>query len=151
MEFLEAVEQLAPARLLRSSFVAYPLVNALHIAAIGTLFAGVLLMDLAVLGAIRSIARERLLALLRPMAFGAFALAGVSGLVLFSIQATAYAQNPAFLTKLGLIALALLNFRAFTALDRKASAPTPALRLCALASILLWSGVLVAGRFIGFV
>ena len=68
MEFLQAIEQLGPVRLLKSSFLAYPAVNALHIAAIGALFTSVLLMDLAVLGAIRSVPREKFVALLRRVA-----------------------------------------------------------------------------------
>jgi hypothetical protein len=152
VELLQALEQFGPARLLRSSFVAYPIVNAIHIAAIGALFTSVLLMDLAWLGAIRSVPRDRFVALLRRVAFLAFALAALTGLALFSIQATTYARNPAFLLKLCLIALAVLNLIVFTVLDRRnrRDAPSPAMRFCAIASILLWSGVVVAGRFIGF-
>lgn len=150
MEFLQAIEQLQPVRLLKSSFVAYPVVNALHIAAIGTLFGSVLLMDLSVLGAIRSVPRERLVSLLRRVALAAFVLAFLTGLALFSVQATNYVRNPAFLLKLGLIVLAALNFFVFMALARKSQETSPALGTLAVASILLWSGVLLAGRFIGF-
>lgn len=153
MELLQAIEQLGPVRLLKSSFLAYPVVNALHIAAIGTLFGSVLLMDFSVLGAIRSIPREKLAALLRRVAFFAFAIAVLTGLALFSVQATNYVRNPAFVLKLGLIVLAALNFLAFNVLDRKnqTQESSPALRVLAVTSILAWSGVLLAGRFIGFV
>jgi hypothetical protein len=153
MEFLQAIEQLEPVRLLKSSFVAYPVVNALHIAAIGTLFGSVLLIDLCVLGAIRSAPREGVIALLRRAALAAFVLAALTGLTLFSVQATNYVRNPAFLAKLALIVLAALNFLAFIVLDRKGRVEDtpPALGVLAGASILLWSGVLLAGRFIGFV
>lgn len=152
MEFLQAIEQAGPVRLLKISFVAYPIVNALHIAAIGTLFGSVFLMDLSVLGAIRSVPREKLVALLRRAAFAAFVIAALTGLTLFSVQATSYVRNPAFLAKLGLIVMAILNFLAFTAIDRKNPDPAaPMLRVCAVASILLWSGVLLCGRLIGFV
>ena len=153
MEFLQTIEQLGPVRLLKSSFLAYPVVNALHIAAIGALFTGVVLMDLAVLGAIRSVPREKFVALLRRVALGAFVVAAFTGLALFSIQATDYARNPAFLLKLGLIGLAALNFLAFSILSRRnANGETStASRFCAIASILLWSGELLCGRLIGFV
>ena len=153
MEFLQAIEELGPVRLLKSSFFAYPIVNALHIAAIGTLFGSVFLMDMAVLGAIRSIPREKLIPLLRRAALAAFAVAALTGLALFSIQAATYVRNPAFLTKLGLIALAVLNFCAFAALEGKnrAKEASQALGALAIVSILLWTGVLLAGRFIGFV
>ena len=153
MEFLQAIEQLGPVRLLKSSFVAYPVINALHIAAIGTLFGSVLLMDLSVLGWIRSVPREKLVSLLRRVALAAFVIALLTGLMLFSVQATNYVRNPAFLAKLVLIVLAAINFLAFTVLDRRSrtTGTSPALRVLAGASILLWSGVLLAGRFIGFV
>lgn len=153
MEFLQAIEQLGAVRLLKSSFLAYPVVNALHIAAIGALLTSVLLMDLAVLGAIRSLPRERFVTLMRRVALAAFILAAATGAALFSIQATTYVRNPAFLLKLGLIGLAALNFLAFSILWRRSPdvATSPGSRACAIASILIWSGVLLCGRFIGFV
>jgi len=152
MEFLQAIEQLWPARVLKGSFFAYPLVNALHIASIGTLFTSVLLMDFAVLGAIRSIATEKLVVLLRPIALGAFAFSAVTGLLLFSVQATTYAGNAAFLLKLGLIVLAALNFLVFAAAadGKSTDAPSTSMGISAALSILAWSGVLLAGRFIGY-
>jgi len=151
MEFLQTIEQLEPVRLLKSSFLAYPVINALHIAAIGTLFGSVLLIDLSVLGAIRSIPRARLVALLRRVALAAFVIALLTGLTLFSIQATTYVRNPAFLVKIGLIGLATLNFIVFALLDRRKQETSPVLRVLAVVSILAWSGVLLAGRFIGFI
>jgi hypothetical protein len=153
MEFFQAIEQLGAVRLLKSSFVAYPVINALHIAAIGALLTSVLLMDLSVLGAIRSIPREKLVALLRRVALAAFGVAVLTGVTMFSIQATDYVRNPVFLVKLGLIVIAALNFAAFTALDRRrpSGEADAALRMLAVTSILLWSGVLFAGRLIGFV
>ena len=69
MEFLEGIEQLGAVRLLKTSFVAYPIVNALHIAVIGMLLTSVVLLDLAVLGAIRSLPRKEFVALFRRVAF----------------------------------------------------------------------------------
>jgi hypothetical protein len=153
MEFFQAIEQLGAVRLLKSSFVAYPVINAIHIAAIGALLTSVLLMDLSVLGAIRAIPREKLVALLRRVALAAFGVAVLTGVTMFSIQATDYVRNPVFLVKLGLIVIAALNFAAFTALDRRrpSGEADAALRMLAVTSILLWSGVLFAGRLIGFV
>ena len=65
MDLLVWLEQSALARALKTSFVVYPLVNAAHIAAIGTLFAGVLLMDLRILGLFQAIPAEPFVALLR--------------------------------------------------------------------------------------
>ena len=75
MELLQSIEQLGAVQLLKSSFIAYPVVNALHIAAIGALLTGVVLMDLAVLGWISSLPREKFIALLRRVVFVAFFVA----------------------------------------------------------------------------
>ncbi|MEW9837039.1 hypothetical protein [Mesorhizobium marinum] len=94
-----------------------------------------------------------LVALLRRAALAAFPVAVLTGASLFSIQATTYVRNPAFQVKLVLIALAGANALTFMVLDRgRSSQAWPRLRrMLALASILLWSAVLLCGRLIGFV
>ena len=152
MEFLEGIEQLGAVRLLKTSFVAYPIVNALHIAAIGMLLTSVVLLDLDVLGAIRSLPRKEFVALFRRVALLAFAIAVLTGVALFSVKASDYVQMPVFLLKLGLIAVAAFNFLIFSALDKRGRTEEPSarLRLSAVVSIVLWAGVLLCGRFIGF-
>jgi len=152
VEFLESIEQLGAVRLLKTSFLAYPIVNALHIAAIGMLFTSVIILDLAVVGVIRSLPRREFVALFRRIALIAFGVAVLTGLMLFSVKASDYAQMPVFLFKLGLIAVAALNFLVFSALYKRGRTdePCPGLRLTAVISIILWGGVLLCGRFIGF-
>ena len=150
MDLLAWLEQSALARALKTSFVVYPLVNAAHIAAIGTLFAGVLLMDLRILGRFQAIPAEPFVALLRRVALTAFIFAVVTGVLMFSIRATEYAAIGVFLAKMALILLAGLNFLLFMRIENRDPA-APALQGLAVLSILLWSGVLVCGRFIGFV
>lgn len=152
---LRAVEGLAPAAALRASFVAYPLVNALHILSLGVLVATVGLMDLRVLGWFQHLDGRGFVAALRPVAIGAFVGAVLTGLALFSVRAGAYAFNPAFQLKLGLIALAGFNLAmALRAARRRELSGrggfSRAERLSAAVSLLVWPGVLAAGRFIGF-
>lgn len=153
MEFLAAVEQLAVVRLLKSSFYAYPIVNALHIAAIGALFTTVWLMDLRLLGWLRGVAEQPFVALMRHVALLAFAVAIVSGLALFSVRASDYAGLPVFLAKMALILLAGVNFFLLIWLERRRPAGVVTStwqRIAAGLSALLWTAVLLAGRFIGF-
>src|SRR3990170_1097253 len=110
---LAGIEQLAIVRGLKASFVAYPIVNALHIMSIGALLTSVWLMDLRVLGAFRSLPQAAFVALLRRTAFTAFAGALVTGSLLFSIRAREYAAMPIFLTKMTLILVAGVNFLVF--------------------------------------
>lgn len=151
-DVLLAIERLPPVEALKTSFVAYPLVNALHILAIGMLLTSVVVMDLAVLGAIRSLPVDRLVRLMRRFAIAAFVVALASGLTLFSVRASEYAGNPAFLVKLGLIAAAGVNFILFMGLAGRNHVATssPGARMTAALSIALWLSVLIAGRFIGF-
>ncbi|CCV08707.1 conserved membrane hypothetical protein [Mesorhizobium metallidurans STM 2683] len=147
------IEQLALVKGLKASFVAYPIVNALHIMSIGALLTSVMLMDLRVIGAFRSLPQAAFVALLRRTALGAFAGALVTGALLFSVRAREYAAMPVFLAKMGLILLAGVNFLVFMRLchargeDELAGGDATML---AVVSLLLWTSVLFAGRFIGF-
>ena len=153
MELLAAIEQNDLVRLLKSSFYAYPIVNALHIASIGGLLTSVWLMDFRVLGWLGALPEEPFLKLLRRVGLIAFTCAAVTGLTLFSVRATEYVSLPVFLAKMALIVLAGLNLLLFVLLDRRRLAgagPSISERVVAGLSATLWTAVLFAGRFIGF-
>ncbi|TIP10765.1 DUF6644 family protein [Mesorhizobium sp.] len=155
-EFLAGIEQLAFVRGLKASFVAYPIVNALHIMSIGALLTSVMLMDFRIIGAFRSLPRAAFVALLRRTALGAFAGALVTGALvtgalLFSVRARGYAAMPIFLAKMTLILLAGVNFLVFMRRARGGDEPAGgAVTILAVLSLVLWTSVLFAGRFIGF-
>lgn len=152
MEFWEALEQGGAVRALKVSFFAYPIVNALHIMSIGALWTSVLLMDLRILGAFADIGQAPFVRLLRRVALAAFCGALLTGPLLFAVRASEYATMPVFLAKMALIVLAALNFLLFQRLAaRSAKGAGGFLRLLAATSMALWTGVLFAGRFIGFV
>lgn len=144
---LAALEALPPVAALRASFVAYPLVNAAHIASVGALVTCILLMDLRILGTLRSVPAPAFTALMRKIGIGMFLLAVTTGVALFSIRAREYVENPAFLVKLGLLLAAGLNLLLF---HTQSGRPSVA-KVSAALSILLWPAILLAGRFIGFV
>ena len=149
---LAGIEQLAIARALKTSFIAYPIVNALHIVSIGVLLTAVMLMDLRIVGAFRSMPVAPFVMLLRRMALTALAGAVVTGLLLFSVWAGEYAAMPVFAVKIMLIVLAGGNFLAFLRVSRNAGDQPggAAIKVLALLSLALWLSVLLAGRFIGF-
>ncbi|MER8709478.1 MULTISPECIES: DUF6644 family protein [unclassified Mesorhizobium] len=149
--FFAGIEQLALVRGLKASFVAYPIVNALHIMSIGALLTSVWLMDLRILGAFRSLPQAPFIALLRRTALAAFAGALVTGSLLFSVRPSEYAAMPVFLAKMGLILLAGVNFLVFMRRARGGDEPAGgAATVLAVFSVVLWTSVLFAGRFIGF-
>ncbi|TIS94593.1 DUF6644 family protein [Mesorhizobium sp.] len=148
---LAGIEQLAFVRGLKASFVAYPIVNALHIMSIGALLTSVWLMDLRILGAFRSLPQAAFVALLRRTAFTAFAGALVTGSLLFSVRAREYAAMPIFLAKMALILLAGANFLVFMRRAKGGGEPAGGtVTILAVLSLMLWTSVLFAGRFIGF-
>lgn len=141
MTLVEALEASALAEHLRRSRWTYPLVNAGHVAGIALLFGSVVPMAVVSLRDRRT--GQALIRVLRPFAVVGLILAAFCGGLLFMAQAGDYVGNGWFQAKLALIALALANAAWHLRRD-ELSAPA------ALASILLWSGALVAGRMIGF-
>lgn len=150
------IEALAPVVALKRSFLAYPLVNAAHILSIGVLVTTVILMDLRILGGLSAIDGRTFIALMRRLALFAFAGAVLTGASLFSVRAGDYAANPAFLLKMALIPVAVLNMFLFRHLARGWEAatwrhdPPRFVRGTAAMSLLLWLAVLLCGRFIAF-
>ena len=151
IELLEALEASPPASLLRTSFYLYPVVNALHIVAIGALITTAALMDLRVLGLGRAIPIATAFGYLRPIAITALILALATGFALFSVRPLEYIAIPLFQAKLALIVVATLNALAFEFLDRRHDGQGAGLKAMVILSLVLWPTVLLCGRFIGFV
>lgn len=128
------------------------MVAVLHLLGIALLVGCVLALDLVLLGLWRAAAWREAVAILAPLAALGFVLAAASGGALLSVRAGVYVSNPALQAKAVLIALALLNVLIARRLWRRerAARPSPALRASALASAVLWIGVVVAGRWIAF-
>ena len=85
-------------------------------------------------------------------------MAAVTGFGLFATRAGTYVENPAFQMKFVLLALAGVNmawfqFRTFRDVAAWDATPTtpPAARAAGAASLLLWSGVILAGRWVGHI
>lgn len=154
---LQAVGEWPVAAALRGSAIAYPLVNAAHILSVGLLVGAIVTLDLRLLGAFRAHPVAQLGPPLWRVAAAGLALAAVTGLLLFTTRPATYAQNPAFLAKLGLVGLGVLNAAALrwnrhwrAAAVEGVGRVHASVRVAALASLLVWVGAVVAGRWIGF-
>jgi hypothetical protein len=154
MELLAGLGTWPGAVLLKQSGTAYLLVNASHILGIALLIGAILPLDLRLLGFFRSVPVATLAPVLSRMAGIGLGLALVTGAWLFTVRPVEYARNAAFLWKLGLLALALANIALQHRIAAYARALagdiTAAVRWRAFASVMLWPGVLLAGRWIGF-
>jgi hypothetical protein len=153
---LELISQWPVAAFLRQSLWAYPVVNALHIFAIGLTAGAITTLDLRVLGMFRDIPLAALARPLMRVAQTGIVMALLSGFLLFSVQPDNYLGNAAFQTKLVLITLALANALIVHQLPcwRRAlhnNFVHPMLAAAALLSMLLWASTILAGRWIAFV
>ncbi len=147
---LEAIEAFGPAVFLRTSFYAYPIINLIHVLAIGTLVTAAALMDLRVLGLGRAVPADTVIRYLRPVAIGALIVAILSGVTMFSVRPSEYFFSDVFRIKLALLALALLNALLFTSFRAHRNQSRIDTKLMALISIGLWVSVAFAGRLIGY-
>ncbi|HEY0922942.1 DUF6644 family protein [Rheinheimera pacifica] len=146
----------ALASALRQSDIGYPLVGSAHILGLGLLVGSIVTLDLRILNLIKRGTLSELAPLLSRVAAGGFMLAILTGGLLFSVQPAHYLGNSAFLLKLSLISLALINVMVVHCLPswRAIQAGQPAtllLKLTAFISLTLWLATITAGRWIAFV
>lgn len=141
---------------MRSSGVAYPAVNLIHLLGLVLLLGSMLLLDLRLLGVGRRLPLVYVSELLTPLAILGLLLLLGSGILLFSADAGPLLDNPLFPLKLACIALGIVNALAFRALwaSRLAgwndSVPRLA-RIQAGGSLVLWSLAAVFGRLLAYV
>jgi hypothetical protein len=152
-----ALDATALSQTLRASLWLYPLVNTGHVIGIALLFGGIAPLDLRLLGCWRSVPLVPLARILVPMAMAGLSLALVSGALLFATRPLDYINEPLFGIKMACLALAVLNALALRRSSRWGlirvtdgdTAPT-AWKIAAVVSILLWLGVIAAGRLIAY-
>ena len=155
MPFVDWIGTWPGAVLLQRSGTAYLFVNAAHIASIGLLIGGILPLDLRLAGLLRAAPLAAIGPFLSRSAAIGLGLAIATGLWLFTVKPREYLENDAFLWKMGLLALAVVNIAVQhrnhhyrLALD--GGAIHTSVRLVAGCSAVLWLAVLVAGRWVGF-
>ena len=150
-----ALQESALGHAMRSSPALYPAVEILHIIGFVVLVGSILVLDLRLLGLGRAIAIAPMAQLLLPMSRFGFLLAISMGFLLFSADASHVVRNPAFQSKLLLIAAALVTvviahlgpWRRMALWGTEA--PVSA-KVTALLSLVLWLGVVCAGRLIAY-
>lgn len=142
-----------------SSEWAFPTIETFHVIAIATVVGTIAILDLRLLGltsrnwTATSVSRETLW-----LTWLAFAVAVVTGLLMFVSKATTYMVNPYFLWKMVLIALAGLNMAYFhtttwksvAGWDGNVAAIPIGAKLAGALSLAFWATVVFLGRVIGF-
>lgn len=155
---LLSIQDSALAEWMRYTNRAMPVVEATHVLAAVLLFGTVLIVDLRLLGlgdSSRTFARMSRETL--PLTWLTFGISVVTGSLMFSTSPQTYFGNSAFQLKALALFGAGLNmalFQLFTARGIAAwselRSPPRAARIAGLLSILLWSAVVLLGRWIGF-
>lgn len=143
---------------LAESAWAFPTVETIHVIFLVLVVGSIYLVDLRLVGlAPRTRSVRALTHDLLPLTWIGFALAALTGAMMFVSRATSYIENTAFLIKVVLLVLAAANmlffhfgaYRTVAAWDVDVM-PPPLARLAGALSLLLWTAVIVAGRWIGF-
>jgi hypothetical protein len=143
---------------MQGSLKALPIIESIHVMAIVTVFGTILLIDLRLLGLYDTNRPfTRVFGDVLHWTWIAFAVAVVTGVLLFIPNAPRYVVNTAFGLKMALLVCAGLNMAVFefTTLKKVAiwdsQIPVPtAARVAGILSLVLWTSVLVCGRVIGF-
>jgi hypothetical protein len=154
-EWLQALNDSQFGTFVRRSEYVYPFINAAHIFALTLLIGGILPADLRMLGAFRSMAAGPFLRSMTTMAGIGLGLAVLTGFLLFSVKPMEYAGNPAFLTKVSLVAIGTANALFIRSssdwtLMLTTGEATRRLRAGAAVSLVAWLSALLAGRWIAF-
>lgn len=133
----------------------FPLLNSLHVLSVTGMLGALLMLDLRVAGLA---ARDYSLVAIRqdfvPWVWATFFAAVVTGVGMFITRASAHVLNVAFQWKMLLMILAGANMwilhRSLRRLGSSETLPMR-LRLTGLASLLLWAGVMLGGRWMGHI
>lgn len=122
----------------------FPLLESLHVLALATLLGALLAVDLRLMGLTgRAYTVAAMSSGMVVWAWLGFAVALVTGVGMFISRPAHYAANPAFQVKLLLLLAAGINLAVFRWFGRMPG------RVAGLISLLVWAGVVVAGRWTG--
>jgi type III secretory pathway component EscS len=142
---------------IRESDWMFPTIETVHVFALVLVVGTIMTVDLRLLGIANKerpfsqVAGEML-----PWTWAAFAVAALAGMLMFSSKALTYYSNIPFRLKMVCLLLAGINMvlfhwlgtRHLEAWDR--GRPPRAAKLAGGASLLLWTTIVAAGRWIGF-
>ena len=154
LSFFTWCENTSVGEAIRESLWLFPVIECFHLLALAVIGGAVLVVNLRLLGfgfqrqPVAQLWRDT-----RPWLLGSLAVMLASGFLLFLSEAVKLYYHEAFWVKMTSLALSILF--TFTVLRRVALADESRLsprasKAAALISIILWSGVGIGGRWIGF-
>jgi uncharacterized protein DUF6644 len=153
------LEQTFVGTTIRDSLWLFPVIETVHIFGIILLVGATSILDLRLMGlTFRDESVSKIAGRFIPWALAGFIIQVTTGLLLFSSEATKMYENLGFQIKMVLILIAGINALVFHSVayqsvgkwDRDPVGPLSA-RAAGLFSILLWFGIVAAGRWIAYV
>jgi hypothetical protein len=153
LQFAQWIQSTPIPTALRLSSYVYPIVLSLHLIGIAFFGGMIFITNLRLLGVtLRKIPASKVIqSLRRPKQIG-FAIVVTCGLLMASSKAEEYYYNWLFWTKMSLLALIAVHGLVFgRSVYRNSVETAPPAKLAAALSLVLWTGVMIAGRGIGYV
>jgi hypothetical protein len=142
---------------IRESGWLFPTIETVHVFALVLVVGSIMTVDLRLLGiANRNRPFSQVAGEMLPWTWAAFGIAAIAGLLMFSSKAIVYYNDIPFRIKILLLVFAGLNMMSFHWMGTRqlaswdhGRAHLPA-RLAGGASLLLWTSIVAAGRWVGF-
>jgi hypothetical protein len=154
LPFFKWAETLSVSVAIRGSKWLFPAIEGVHIIALAVLFGTILVLDLRLFGiTLRTKPVNQLAYQLQPFTLVSLVIILTSGFLLYASEAMkCYASVPFQVKMLFLFAALIFHFTAYSRVMKAdaANATPPWGRLAAIVSVLLWLGVGIGGRGIGF-
>ncbi len=158
LEFCQWLEATPASIALRESHYFYLSILAMHVLTLGLFFGTALIVDLRLLGlAMRRVPVSEFLSQLLPWTTGGFLLMAASGSLMFYAAPVDKYVNLFFRAKMGMLLVAGITVWLFyrsvgRRIDEWDSDPVPptAARVAGGLTLMLWVGMLVAGRMIPY-
>jgi hypothetical protein len=153
------LEQTSVGAAVRNSLWLFPITETVHIFGIILLVGATSILDLRLMGlTFRDESVSKLAKQFIPWALAGFVIQVITGILMFASEATKMVDNIGFQIKILLIVVAGINALVFHSVAYKSvgkweNDPVGPLsaRIAGLCSILLWFGIVAAGRWIAYV
>jgi hypothetical protein len=153
---LEWIESTGWSTSIREGAFAYPIIGGIHLLAIALFGGMVLATDLRLLGwALERRLVSALIRGLRPWKWLGFVVIVATGLLLAWAEPIRLYRSPSFWTKIALFALvgvhaSVFGPRVYRYPEKLDAAVTREAKVAAAVSLILWAGLILAGRLIAF-
>ena len=143
------IENTSLALWVSTSLWAYPVLLSAHISGLAVIVGIIAMRDFHLLGFLNGVTEANFLEL-KNLAYCGFLINGISGIMLFSSQASYLSTNLPFLVKLFFIGSGmLLASKIFKKIEKNAGRTST--KILAVLSLFSWFGAITAGRLIAYI